>query len=152
MNHKLSIIYFILIVPSLFFGCGGSVKEGNKNNASASSIFLHDGNEKYVVIDTKHSDITWRGYNLNGLNSQTGYVYISKGELMIENGELMGGIVEVDMNTIDDQNHGRDNKLVNRLKDNDFFEVEKFPFSTIAITRFASINDENKKVTENLTL
>ena len=37
--------------------------------------------------------------------SQTGYVYISKGELMIENGELMGGTVEVGMNTIEDKNH-----------------------------------------------
>ena len=80
------------------------------------------------------------------------YVYVSKGEFLIENGELMGGIVEVDMNTIEDKKHGRDNKLVNHLKDPDFFEVEKFPFSTIAITRVASINDENKKVTGNLTI
>lgn len=37
--------------------------------------------------------------------SQTGYVYISKGELMIENGELVGGTVEVGLNTIEDKNH-----------------------------------------------
>ena len=152
MNHKLSIAYLTLIIVPLFFGCGGPVKEENKNNASASSISLHVGNEKYVVIDTKESVVTWRGYNLNGLNSQTGYVYISKGELLIENGELMGGIVEVDMNTIEDKKHGRDNKLVNHLKDPDFFEVEKFPFSTIAITSVTSISGESKKVTGNLTI
>ena len=95
MNHKLSIIYFILIIPSLFFGCGGSVKEGNKNNASASSVSLHAGNEKYVTIDTKESIVAWKGYNLNGLNSQTGYVHISKGELMIENERVTGGIIEL---------------------------------------------------------
>lgn len=39
---------------------------------------------------------------------------------MIENGELMGGTVEVGMNTIEDKNHGRDNKLGNHLKDPDF--------------------------------
>ena len=71
---------------------------------------------------------------------------------MIENGELMGGTVEIDMNTIEDKKHGRDNKLVNHLKDPDFFEVEKFPFSTIVITKVASINDKNKKVTGNLTI
>ena len=152
MNQKLFIAYLTLIIVPLFFGCGGPAKEENKNNASASSISLHVGNEKYVVIDTKESVVTWRGYNLNGLNSQTGYVYISKGGLLIENGELMGGIVEVDMNTIEDKKHGRDNKLVNHLKDPDFFEVEKFPFSTIAITSVTSINDENKKVTGNLTI
>jgi len=72
--------------------------------------------------------------------------------LMIENGQLTGGTVEVDMNTIEDKNDGSDNNLVNHLKDSDFFEVKKFPFSTIAITRVASINDENKKVTGNLTI
>jgi polyisoprenoid-binding protein YceI len=71
---------------------------------------------------------------------------------MIENGELMGGTVEVDMNTIEDKNHGRDNKLVNHLKDPDFFEVEKFPFSTIVITSVTSISGESKKVTGNLTI
>jgi polyisoprenoid-binding protein YceI len=152
MNNKQLLSYFILIIAPFFFDCGGSVKEENKNNASASSVSLHIGNEKYVVIDTKESVVKWRGYNLNGLNSQTGYVYISKGELMIENGQLMGGTVEVDMNTIEDKNHGRDNKLVNHLKDPDFFEVEKFPFSTIAITSVTSISGESKKVTGNLTI
>jgi polyisoprenoid-binding protein YceI len=152
MNNKHSISYLILIIVPFFFGCRGTVKEENKNNALASAVSLHTGNEKYVVIDTKESVVTWRGYNLNGLNTQTGYVYISKGELMIENGELMGGTVEVDMNTIEDKKHGRDNKLVNHLKDADFFEVEKFPFSTIVITKVASINDKNKKVTGNLTI
>jgi len=152
MNNKLSITYSILIIAPLFFGCGGPVKEENKNNASAGSLSLHAGNEKYVVIDTKESVVTWKGWNVFNPNSHTGYVYISKGELMIENGQLTGGTVEVDMNTIEDKNHGSDNNLINHLKDSDFFEVKKFPFSTIAITRVASINGDNKKVTGNLTI
>lgn len=151
MNNKLSINYLLLTITPLVFSSGGSVKEKNES-ASESSLSLHVGNEKYVVIDTKESVVTWRGYNLNGLNSQTGYVYLSKGELMIENGELMGGTVEVDMNTIEDKNHGRDNKLVNHLKDPDFFEVEKFPFSTLAIARVASLNIEDKEISGNLTI
>jgi polyisoprenoid-binding protein YceI len=152
MNNKLSITYLILMIAPFFFGCSGPVKEENKNNASASSLALHVGNEKYVAIDTKESVVTWKGSNLIGSNSHTGYVYISKGELMIENGELMGGTVEVDMNTIEDKNHGSDNKLVHHLKDPDFFEVKKFPFSTIALTGVASTNGENKNVTGNLTI
>jgi len=38
------------------------------------------------------------------------------------------------------------------LKDPDFFEVDKFPFSTIAITRVASLHDDIKEVTRNLTI
>ena len=148
MNSKLYTTYLILIIAPFFFGCGGPVKE--ENNASASSISLHAGNEKYFIIDTKQSVVAWKGSSVKG--AHTGYVYISKGELMIENGQLVGGTVEVNMNTIEDNNHGRDNNLIKHLKSPDFFDVEKFPISTIAITKVASINGENKKVTGNLTI
>lgn len=74
MNNKLSITYLILIIVPLFFGCGGPVKEENKNTP------------------------------------------------------------------------------VNHLKSTDYFDVEKFPISTIEITRVASVSGETIKVTGNLTI
>ena len=150
MNNKLSITYLILIIAPLFFGCGGPVTGENKNNASANSISLHVGDEKYVVIDAKESVVTWKGSNSFG--PHRGYVYISKGELMIENGQLMGGAVEVEMSTIEDESHRSDNNLIKHLKDADFFDVKKFPFSTIAISRVAEINVEDKEITGNLSI
>jgi len=134
----------------LFFGCSGLVTKENKNNVSASSLSLHVGNEKYFIIDTKETVVAWTGSLVHG--KSTGYVYISKGELMIEKGQLIGGTVEVDMNTIEDKNHGSDNAMVNHLKSPDFFDVKQFPFSTIAITGVKSTNIENKTVTGNLTI
>lgn len=150
MNIKPSIAYLILVTAPLFFGCGGPVKEENKNNASASPLSLHAGNEKYVAIDTTESVVTWEGSNTFG--SHSGYVYISKGELMIETGELVGGAVEIDMNTIEDKDHGSDNGVIKHLKDPDFFDVKKFPFSRFAITKVTSINVEDKEITGNLTI
>ena len=150
MKSKLSTAYLILIIAPLFFGCGGPVKEKNKNNASANSISLHVGDEKYIKIDTKESVVAWKGSSVEG--AHTGYVYISKGELMIENGQLMGGTVEVDMSTIEGDDHRSDNNLIKHLKDPDFFDIKKFPISTIAITRVASINVEDKEITGNLTI
>jgi polyisoprenoid-binding protein YceI len=150
MNNKPSNTYLILIIAPLFFCCRGPVKEENKNNASASSFSLHVGNEKYYIIDTKETVVAWTSSSVHGQN--TGYVYISKGELMIEKGQLVGGTVEVDMNTIEDKNYGSNNGLVNHLKNPDFFDVKKFPFTTIAITRVESTNNENKTVTGNLTI
>jgi len=147
MNNKLT----LLIIALSFFGCRGPVKEENKNNALSSSLSLSIGNKKYV-IDTKESVVTWKGSMLIGSNSHTGYVYISKGELVIENGQLMGGTAEVDMNTIEDEKHSSDNGLINHLKDPDFFDVKKFPISTIVLTKVTSINTEDKKVTGNLTI
>ena len=151
MNNKLSITYLILIIALFLFGCRGPVKEENKNNASASSLSLYARNEKYA-IDTKKSVVTWKGSNLLGSNRHIGYIYISKGELIIENGELIGGTAEIDMNTIEDENHGRDNGLVNHLKEPDFFDVKKFPFSRILLNKSGSINSENKKFGGNLTI
>lgn len=149
MNSKVSLAYFILIIAPLFFGCHGSeVKENkNRNTASASSLSLHVGNEKYFMIDTKESVVTWKGSYLS-TGENTGYVNISKGELMIEKGQLVGGTVDVDMNTIENKDHN----LIKHLKDPDFFDVKKFPFSTIVITKVELTNEENKKVTGNLTI
>jgi polyisoprenoid-binding protein YceI len=151
MNNKISITYLILIIAPLFVGCGGHVVKGNKNSASAGSVSVgHVASEKYIKIDTKESVVAWKGSSVEG--AHTGYVYISKGELMIENGQLMGGTVEVDMSTIEGDDHRSDNNLINHLKDPDFFDVKKFPISTIAITRVASINVEDKEITGNLTI
>lgn len=148
MNNKTSITCLILIIASFFFSCHRTVKE--KNKASADSISLHVGDEKFVAIDKKQSVVTWKGSSVEGVHA--GYVYISKGELMIENGQLMGGSVEVDMSTIEGDDHRSDNNLIKHLKDPDFFDVKKFPISTIAIIKVASINVEDKEITGNLTI
>jgi Uncharacterized conserved protein len=152
MNNNLSINYLILIITPLLFGCHGTVKEENKNNALANSVSLHDGNEEYFTIDPKQSVIMWKGGTLNGLNTHTGYISISKGKLIIENGQLIGGTAEVDMNTIEDEAHKSDDGLIKHLKDPDFFDVEKFHFSTIVLSKAIPINGENKRVTGNLTI
>ncbi|MBC6112947.1 YceI family protein [Pedobacter fastidiosus] len=152
MNTKLSTAYFILIIASFCFGCRGSVTAEKKNNTSASSLSLHFGDEKYVIIDSTESVIRWKGSNTFGSNSHTGYIYISKGELRFENNQLVGGAVEVDMNTIEDKAHKSNNELVDHLKSTDFFDVKKFPFAIIAITKVVSKNAEDKEVTGNLTM
>lgn len=148
MNKNLKISFFIISV--LFFGCRGPVKEDDNNNVSASSV--QAGNKKYLAIDTKQSVVTWKGSNLAGSNSHTGFIYIPKGELKVENEQLIGGTVEVDMNTIEDEKHQSNNGLVDHLKEPDFFDVKKFPLSIFIITKAEPINGVNKKITGNLTI
>ena len=150
MNNKLSTAYLILVIAPFFFGCEGPVTKENKNNASASSLSLHVGDEKYFMMDTKESVVAWKGSSVHGKHE--GYAYISKGELMIENGQLMGGTVEIEMNKIEGPGHDSRNNLIDHLKGPDFFDVKNFPFSTIAITRVASINVEDKEITGKLTI
>ncbi|MCY1373212.1 Protein YceI [compost metagenome] len=84
--------------------------------------------------------------------SHTGYVNLSKGELMMDNGQLAGGTVEVDMNTIADKDHGSNNELVRHFKSADFFDVEKFPYAAFAITGVVPAADEMINITGNLTI
>ena len=146
---RTSIPCLLFFIALFVFSCGGAIIEETNNNTPASFISLHVGDEKYVV-DTKESLVSWKGSNPFG--AHTGNAYISKGELMTENGQLRGGTVEVDMNTIEDENHETNSGLIKHLKDPDFFDVKKFPFAAIAITRVATIKAEDKEITGNLTI
>ncbi len=66
-----------------------------------------------------------------------GYIYLSKGELMIENGQLMGGRAEIDMNSIEYKDKASKNTPVKHLKSPDYFDVEKFP---ISISQLPTLN------------
>jgi polyisoprenoid-binding protein YceI len=135
MNNKILLSYLTLIIGPLVFGCRGPVKEENKNNASSNSVSLkHVAGEKYI-INTKESVLTWEGSMVFGFEEKhIGYVYISKGELMIEKSQLVGGTAEIDMNTIEYKDKASKNTRVKHLKSPDYFDVEKLPISTFSIT------------------
>ena len=126
MNKKTSLAYLILIIAPLFSACRGP--EVKENSAPVSFVSLkHFVNEKYG-IDKKESVVTWKGSNLLApAQAHTGYAYISKGELLIEKNQLVGGKVEVDMNTIADKDHGSENDLVQHLNHLTFLTLKNFP-------------------------
>lgn len=105
------------------------------------------------VIDKKESVVTWKGsMAFTGKGQHNGFVYFSEGKLMLEKGQLSGGTVVVDMNTIEDEQHRSDNGLIDHLKDLDFFDVKNFPLSTFEITRITPGTSESIEVTGNLTI
>lgn len=109
-------------------------------------------NETYVV-DKKESILTWKcAYQFVPQNNHNGFVNVSKGNLTIENGRPVGGLVEVDMNTISDERHDSDNDLIEHLKSADFFDVEKFPVSKFAIKRVVSAGHDSIKVIGSLMI
>lgn len=149
MNNKLSIAYLILIIAPLFFGCDGPVKGKNKNNESASST---SSGQEYI-IDTKESLVTWKGsMQIASGKEHVGYVHISKGELIIEKGLLVGGSAEINMNSIEYKDKTDKNTPVKHLKSPDYFDVEKFPASSIVITKVTSVSGNTAKIKGNLTI
>jgi polyisoprenoid-binding protein YceI len=154
MNNKLSLLYLILIIVSVFSACRGpKAKEDEKNHVLANSAALSRVTDEKYDIDKMESVIIYKGSMLlASKGSHTGYVYLSKGELMFDNDKLVGGTVEIDMNTIEDIDHGGENSLVRHLKSPDFFDVEKFPVSVFDITMVVPVTRETIHVTGNLSI
>ncbi|TCD00955.1 two-component regulator propeller domain-containing protein [Pedobacter psychroterrae] len=143
-----------IMLGDAFFGLM-EANDGSIWFGSATGVYRYDGKtitdfynkegQKKYIIDTKQSAVVWRGSMLLGSwegtrflgdGSHTGDVDILKGELLIENRRLVGGAVEVDMNTIE---NFVDQRSFNQLPA--FFDVKKFPVSTFSITKVETVSD-----------
>lgn len=102
MKSSISLSHSLLIVALLLFACRGPEAKENKKNSSASIVSsMPLGGEKYSM-DKKESVLTWKGSMvIANVEEHIGYVYISKGELIIEKTRLVGGMVEINMNSIE---------------------------------------------------
>ncbi|GAB4036253.1 YceI family protein [Spirosoma gilvum] len=137
---------------SIWFGDATGVYR--YDGKTITDFYNKEGQKKYS-IDTKQSVVVWKGSRLLGGwegttflgdGTSTGNVDIKKGELLIESDRLsdrhlVGGTIEVDMNTIE---NFVDQRSLNQLPA--FFDVKKFPVSTFAITKVETGNDANKRV------
>jgi len=103
--------------------------------------------------DVASSVIVWKGYKVTG--EHTGTIKIKNGELQFTDGKLTGGSFEVDMNTITctDLEGGTAEKLINHLKSDDFFGVQKHPTARFVISKAFPIDTKgNYRITGNLTI
>ena len=133
---------------SIWFGDATGVYR--YDGKTITDFYRKEGQKKYIV-DTKQSVVIWKGSRLLGgwegstlLNdgSIQGDVDLLKGELLIDNRHLVGGAVEVDMNTIEQKFD--DQLSYNKLPA--LFDVKKFPVSTFIITKVETGNYGHTKV------
>lgn len=142
----------LLFVGALMMSCANS--ENKTESSEAKQVSVSEG-EKTFSINASNSTINWIGSKPTGKHEGT--IQISQGEVLVTDGNLVGGNFTIDMNTIKnvDLTEPEDNaKLVGHLKSADFFEVEKYPTSKFVITSVEPItgSTENYNVTGNLTL
>lgn len=86
---------------------------------------VHDG---VYVVDTELSVVEWSGRNIN--NRHHGRIAVSEGRIVMEKGRPQSGRIVLAMNTLsnlDLQDEGWRNMLLNHLKSEDFFDVERYP-------------------------
>lgn len=156
MKKNLFKLALVVLTASAFIisGCGKSDKEvkvGEKQTAGETK-------GKTLVVSTADSKINWLGKKVTGQHNGT--INVLKGDVMVDNGKITGGKVEIDMKTIKclDLTDAETNaKLVGHLSSADFFEVEKYPTSKLEIIKVEELKDAtkpnvNSTVTANLTM
>ncbi len=156
MKKNLLTLVLVLFAATAMIvsGCGKSEKEvkvGEKQNAGEKS-------GKSLTVSVTDSKVNWLGKKVTGQHN--GSIKVSKGEVMVDNGRVTGGKIEIDMKTIvneDLKEEEFNKKLVGHLSSADFFDVEKYPTSKIEITKVEELKDAtkpnvNSTVTGNLTM
>lgn len=104
-------------------------------------------------ISINKSVVTWTGNKIGG--SHTGAIKIKSGFFEFKNGDIIGGEVVMDMNSItntDLKDEGYNQKLIGHLKSDDFFGVDKYPTSTFKVTKASKFKDGKTTLTGVLTI
>lgn len=88
-----------------------------------------------LAIDTSTSQVIWHANKVS--KEHFGEISLTSGNINVSSeGKITGGNFTIDMNTIDVQDSEGDSrdKLTGHLKNEDFFDVTKFPTATFEIT------------------
>lgn len=117
--------------------CDTSIKTDKAEIGEAIESDSDTLNAMAFEIDTAKSEMTWIGAKVTGRHN--GIFKIQSGEMLLHEGELMGGNIIIDMastrstdKTIDEASN---KKLTTHLRSEDFFDVERH---TTAVFEFTS--------------
>jgi polyisoprenoid-binding protein YceI len=108
--------------------------------------------QKTVHIDADKSIIKWTGSNLFKFNKHFGTVKFEKGSLIRKKDSIIGGAFEIDMNTIRNTDGKFNEMLVGHLKNEDFFDVEKYPKARLEILKITYRDSINLDIESDLTI
>ena len=105
-----------------------------------------------VPIDTSKSLVKWTGSNLFKFNKHFGTVKFKNGVFLTKRDSLVGGKFEMDMTSIINTDGKYNEMLVGHLKNEDFFDVKKFPASQLEILEVRYIDRTQLEIKANLTI
>lgn len=118
------------------------------------STWVHSQNAQSTLnADVAQSKVEWTGKKLTG--EHYGEIKISTGRLTMSNNKLTGGNFEMDMSSIicTDITDAKSNKrLVDHLKSEDFFSVNRFPKAQFVLTSVKLKSGTEYDVTGDLTI
>lgn len=161
-------LFPVLLVPVILLGAGCTqsssvtiepVVEEEPVQEEQTAIVFEDGS--YMVTPASETQtatsVRWTASKRVG-PTHNGTVDVSQAALIVQNGQIIGGTVSVDMTTIVDldlTDEKFNTTLVNHLKSDDFFSVETYPTTTFAISEVVElegIEGSTHRVTGSMTI
>ena len=119
------------------------------------SFILNSNAQKKININTEQSTIKWTGELTFHFGGHDGYIKFKKGFFIKKGDKITGGEFIIDMNSMTNsdikEQEGKDS-LINHLKDPDFFDVEKFPLTSLLITKVEYSKNNEARIEAELTL
>ncbi|MBN7809853.1 YceI family protein [Algoriphagus sp. H41] len=122
-----------------------------------SPILLANGVTDTLGIDLAQSKIFWKGTKMRGLGKHEGEVPIKKGFILENQGRWLGGYFEIDMEKIQVTDIPESDpiprrNLTNHLKNEDFFDVDKYPVSKFTLLEINRVSPTKLLLRGNLEI
>jgi polyisoprenoid-binding protein YceI len=120
----------------------------------AALVFSTVAGAQTSQVDPAHSTLQWKGAKVIG-DSHTGNIDIKSGEITYSKEGPTSAVVVVNMKTIsntDLKDAEYNKKLVNHLKSDDFFSVDKHPEAKLTIKKFTKVSGDEFKLDGDLTI
>jgi len=105
-------------------------------------------NAQELKLNTKKSTIEWTGKAAFNAYSLTGTLEASEGIIIIENNQITGLHITINMKSLDHDN----SDLKTHLRGKDFFEVNSYTKASFKITKHANIETNKIILIGNMTI
>ncbi len=141
-----------VIIIAVLISIYGCKKKKDIVNVISSTDVVLDGTGETYLVDTTTSVIEWVG-SAPGNYQHHGTIKLNGGQFTVNNNQITSGKFTININSIKnlDQTGKDKTNLEGHLKNEDFFEVERFPFGNFEITAIHS-DSTGQKIVGNLTL
>ena len=96
--------------------------------------------QQEVKLNTHLSVVNWHGSMLFNFGEHYGTVDFKSGKILKSLGNMVGGEFTIDMNTIKNTDDEYNEDLIRHLKNQDFFEVNKYPTARLVMTKVEDMN------------
>jgi len=155
---KRTVILFVLVGTYIFSSCKNEDKKevsenllSNESNAAEVMTVNPLINGK-LAINTQKSSIFWRGTMLFSFGEHYGNVNFKDGFVELDSDKIVGGSFTVDMTSIVNTDGDYSQDLVDHLKNQDFFEVNKYPEAKLDFKNFERVDKNRQKIDADLTI